>query len=169
MAVGENGLVMSVATVGRWRERVGPLLRSSGPLPPLSRRSQVFDVIVALSLVFAAAIAGDDATYSRTPSPRSIRTTHPAAVASAAGPFLPIEHDQTSSTVLLFVVVALPLVVPAPLPAGGAVARTPDGPAMSDNDAALRVSFYACVIASYTAAVYSPTGGWRWRACRWRP
>jgi hypothetical protein len=39
-------------------------------------------------------------------------------------------------------------------------------PLVSDNDAALRLSFYACVIAAYTAAVYSPYR--RWRACRRR-
>jgi signal transduction histidine kinase len=162
MAVGENGLVMSVATVGRWRERVGPLLRSSGPLPPLSRRSQVFDVIVALSLVFAAAIGGDDATYSRTPEP-AIDPNHPILLPSPPlpGPFLPIEHDQTSSTVLLFVVVALPLVFRRRYPLAVLWLVLLMAPAMSDNDAALRVSFYACVIASYTAAVYSP---YRWLA-----
>src|SRR6185436_1482778 len=109
-AVGENGLVMSWAVVGRWRERIGLLLRSSGPPPPLSRRGQVFDVIVALSLVFAAAIAGEGDIEQHEPV-IVIDPNNPMQVPSPPrpGPFLPIEHDQTNWTVLLFLVVALPL------------------------------------------------------------
>ena len=58
--VGENGLVTNVAVAGRLRAGVRLLLRPSGPLPRLSRRGQIFDVIVALGLGLAAILAGDD-------------------------------------------------------------------------------------------------------------
>ena len=46
--VGENGPVTNVAVVDRLRAGVRLLLRPSGPLPPLSRRGQIFDVVLAL-------------------------------------------------------------------------------------------------------------------------
>jgi signal transduction histidine kinase len=143
--------------VGRLRDRVGPLLRSSGPLSPLSRRGQVFDVIVALCLVVVAAIAGeDDTNYRAGEIVMDPREPPLAPSPPLPGPFLPIEHDQTGWTVLLFLVVALPLVVRRRYPLAVLWIVLVMAPAVSDNDAALRVSFYACVIAAYTAAVYSP-------------
>jgi signal transduction histidine kinase len=157
VAVGENGQVMNVAVAGRLRDRIRSLLRPSGPLPPVSRRGQVFDVIVALCLVVAAAIGGEGDTEYRAPE-IVIDPLDPTRVPAhpPLGPFLPIEHDQTGWTVLLFLVVALPLVFRRRYPLAVLWIVLVMAPAVSDNDAALRVSFYACVIAAYTAAVYSP-------------
>jgi signal transduction histidine kinase len=131
--VGENGEVMNVAVAGRLRDGVR-LLRPSGTLPRLSWRGQIFDVIVALSLGLAAIIGGGNGDAEYRP-PATVDHVYPGPVPEipAIGarpvpePFVPFEHDQA------------------------AIAS-----AVSDNDAALRVSFYACVIAAYTAAVYSP-------------
>ena len=71
-------------------------------------------------------------------------------------PFLPIEHDQAGWTVVMLLVVVLPLVLRRRYPLAVLWIVLGTAPLVSDYDAALRLSFYACVIAAYTAAVYSP-------------
>ena len=160
--VGENGEVMNVAVAGRLRDGVR-LLRPSGTLPRLSWRGQIFDVIVALSLGLAAIIAGGNGDAEYRP-PATVDHGYPGPVPEipAIGarpvpePFLPFEHDQAGWTALLFLAVVLPLVFRRRYPLAVLWAVLAIASAVSDNDAALRVSFYACVIAAYTAAVYSP-------------
>jgi signal transduction histidine kinase len=158
--VGENGPVMNVAVAGRLRDWVGLRLRSSAPLPPLSRRGQIFDVIVALSLLlFAAMLAGDGGDAERHGPVVIVDPGYPTLVPSIpvpAEPFLPIQPHQTGSTVLLFLVGVLPLVLRRRFPLAVLWIVLGTALVVNDNDAALRVSFYACVIAAYTAAVYSP-------------
>jgi len=161
--VGENGEVMNVAVAGRLRDGVLLVLRPSGTLPRLSWRGQIFDVIVALSLGLAAIVAGDNRDAEYRP-PVTVDHGYPGQVPEVPAPgarpvpepFLPIEHDQAGWTALLFLVVVLPLVFRRRYPLAVLWAVLAIASVVSDNDAALRVSFYACVIAAYTAAVYSP-------------
>jgi len=156
--VGENGLVMSVALVRRLRAGVRLLLRPSGPLPRLSWRGQTFDVIVALGLLLAAILAGDNEDVGRRAPVVVYGPGHPTEVPAppVAEPFLPFEHAQTGWTVVMLLVVALPLVFRRRYPLAVLWVVLGTAPLVSDYDAALRLSFYACVIAAYTAAVYSP-------------
>jgi signal transduction histidine kinase len=153
--LGENGAVMNAAATGWLRERVKLLLRPSAPLAPLSWRGQIFDVIVALGLGLVAVLAGDeeDAEYRR---PSAIHDQdYPGPARPVADPFLPIEHDRAGWTVVMLIVVVLPLVLRRRYPLAVLWIVLGTAPLVSDYDAALRLSFYACVIAGYTAAVYS--------------
>lgn len=156
--VGQNGQVMNVAVADRLRAGVR-LLRPSGPLPPLSWRGQIFDVILALGLGLAAILAGDDeGDVERRGPVVPFDPDHPVPgpARPVPEPFLPIEHDQAGLTVVMFLVVVLPLVFRRRYPLAVLWIVLGTAPLVSDYDAALRLSFYACVIAAYTAAVYSP-------------
>ncbi|BCY10315.1 sensor histidine kinase [Actinoplanes sp. L3-i22] len=118
------------------------LLRRSGSLPPLSWRGQVFDVLLAVTLLGAAVLAGSGDAPQPQQTPR------------VAGPLFPPIEQHQSGWVLVLVVV--PLCVRRRYPLAGLAAVLATAPFVAGNDAALRVSFYACVIAAYTAAVYSP-------------
>jgi signal transduction histidine kinase len=155
--VGKNGLVMSASVAGRLREGVRLLLRASDPLPRLSWRGQMFDVMVALGLLLAAILAGGGDDVERR-APVVADPGYPMLVPSrpVPEPFLPIEHDQAGWTLVMLFVVVLPLVFRRRYPLAALWIVLGTAPLVSDYDAALRLSFYACVIAAYTAAVYSP-------------
>lgn len=156
-AVGENGLVKKVAA--RFREWFRPVLRRSGPLPALTWRARIFDAMVALALLLAATVFSDGDDVERVP-PIMIDPGYPLELPSpprpAPDPFLPIEESQAGLTVVLFALVVLPLVLRRRYPL--AMLWVVLGTALftNDNSAALRLSFYACVIAAYSAAVFSP-------------
>ncbi|BCJ47220.1 two-component sensor histidine kinase [Actinoplanes ianthinogenes] len=119
-------------------------MRPEGTLPLLTRRGQVFDVLIAVSLLLAAISAGDqDMRVERVPHP---------------GPelFVPIEEHSEASVFLGLLLVVAPLVLRRRRPLTVLWIVLATMPWLVDDDAALRVSFYACVIAGYTAAVYSP-------------
>ena len=145
----------------RLRNGVRALTRPAGPLPPLSRRGQVFDAVLALGLGLAAIQAGDDSFPDRAqmmncPLPEADGLP-PQPCAPVWPPFLPIENDQsTASTVVLVLLVILPLVFRRRYPLGVLWIVLALATAVSENPAALRLSFFACVIAGYTAAVFSP-------------
>ncbi|MGI5152063.1 sensor histidine kinase [Plantactinospora sp. CA-294935] len=173
--MGKNDLVMKGAMAGRLWAWLRLLLEPSGPLPTLSWRGRAFDVVVALGLLLAAIVEGDSQDREHGgPSvsfdnqdlaepippldqippldpdpPRAPRRPMP-------DPFLPIEDYEIGSTVVMLVVVVLPLVLRRRYPLAVLWAVLVTAPLASDYNAALRVSFYACVIAAYTAAVYSP-------------
>jgi signal transduction histidine kinase len=149
--------VTNLAVVDRLRSGARLLLRPSGPRPPLSRRGQVFDVVLALSLALLALVAGDngDAEYRAptiVPDPADPLTPPRPP---PPDPFLPIEHDQTVPTLLMFLAVVAPLVLRRSYPLAVLLVVMLTATVAGENDAALRLSFYACVIAAYTAAVYS--------------
>ncbi|WIM99719.1 sensor histidine kinase [Actinoplanes oblitus] len=121
------------------------LLRRDGTLPRLSRRGQVFDVLVAASLMLAAISAGDQ------DAPRVERIPGPAREL-----FVPLDHHEERFLVLGLLLVVAPLAFRRRRPLTVLWLVLATLPGLVDNDAALRVSFYACVIAGYTAAVYSP-------------
>jgi signal transduction histidine kinase len=148
------------AVLGRLRAGMRALARPAGPLPPLSRRGQVFDALLALGLSLTAIQAGDSGINNR---PRMINCPRPepglppAPCEPVWPPFLPIENDQhTAATVALIVLVVLPLVFRRRYPLGVLWAVLALAAMVSDNPSALRLSFFACVIAGYTAAVFSP-------------
>jgi signal transduction histidine kinase len=70
-------------------------------------------------------------------------------------PFLQVEPDRPSLVVIMLVMV-VPLVLRRRYPLAVLWIVLITAPLVSDFDAALRLSFYACVIAAYSAAVYSP-------------
>ncbi|HEX8629033.1 MAG TPA: sensor histidine kinase, partial [Catenuloplanes sp.] len=154
------------AVLDRLRAGIGLLLRPSGPPPRLSRRGRVFDISVALVLFIAAIEEGGgsgDATWqSRDDEPREgqqrggpgAQDELPRPPPVPVRPFLPIEHDQTGWEVVMLLVV-LPLVLRRRFPLAALWMVLGTAPLVTEYNAALRVSFYACVIAAYSAAVYS--------------
>jgi signal transduction histidine kinase len=154
VAVGENGLVTKMAVAERLRAGIRLIMRPSGELPPLSRRGQIFDVLLALSLGFAALkFSGGDGGDREAPNVVFEPGDPPGVLRE---PFLPIERDQVGLAVLLMLVVVLPLVLRRRYPLAVLWVVLAIAPFVTDSNAALRLSFYVCVIAAYTAAVYSP-------------
>jgi signal transduction histidine kinase len=132
-------------------------VRASGALPPLTRRGQLFDVVLALGLLLAALMAGnEDETVRETPVMIDPLDPMVPPARPVPDPFLHIEPDRTGLTIAMFVVVVLPLVLRRRCPLVVLWVVLGTALVVNDSDAALRVSFYACVIAAYTAAVYSP-------------
>jgi signal transduction histidine kinase len=158
--IGNNGPVRMVAAAGRLREGFQRLvLRPDGPLPPLSWRGQVFDLLLTLALGLAALLAGDgDGDAERRVHVPLIDPGQPWLGPSrpVPDPFLPIEESQAGWTAVLFLAVVLPLVFRRRYPLTVLWIVIGMAQVVNDNDAAIRLSFYACVIAAYTAAVYSP-------------
>jgi signal transduction histidine kinase len=140
----------------RLRDWLRLLLRPSGTVAPLSRREQAFDLLLALGLYLAAIQAGigDQAApvEGRTPLHEP---GLPPIPAPPVRPFLPIEEQQTGWQIVMLLVV-LPLVVRRRYPLAALWVVLIMAPFMEDFHAALRLSFYACVIAAYSAAIYSP-------------
>ena len=150
--VGENGQVTKLAVAERLRAGIRALLRPSGELPPLSRRGQIFDVVLALGLgLVALKFSGDG-------DREAPNVVFPAGDPDGVlrEPFLPIERDQVGLADLLMLVLVLPLVLRRRYPLAVLWVVLAIAPTVTDSNAALRLSFYVCVIAAYTAAVYSP-------------
>jgi signal transduction histidine kinase len=140
--------------VDRLRAGVRLLLRPSGTLASLPRRGQVFDVIMTLSLyLVAVAAGGDDDVPARRVTPPDMPLPRPPPI--PAEPFLPVEQEQSGWAVVMLLVV-LPLVFRRRYPLAVLWTVLVMAPWVTDYHAALRLSFYACVIAAYSAAVYSP-------------
>jgi len=155
---GDNEPVTKVAVADRLRAGVRLVLRPSGAPPPLSRRGQVFDMLLALGLYLAAiqgGNGGDGPTRTVNPYPEFPPQPPLPRAAPIREPFLPIEHSQTGWAFVMLLVV-LPLVFRRRYPLAALWAVLIMAPGMTDYHAALRLSFYACVIAAYSAAVYSP-------------
>jgi signal transduction histidine kinase len=151
------------AVLNRLRAGIRSLARPVGPLPPLSRRGQVFDALVALGLGLLAIQAGDSGPGDR-PAPARVEfhpedrlgpePPHPPD--PVWPPFLPVEDDGNGWTAVLLLLVALPLVFRRRYPLGVLWVLLAMAVLVSDDPAALRLSFFACVIAGYSAAVFSP-------------
>ncbi|GIG88641.1 sensor histidine kinase [Plantactinospora endophytica] len=165
------------ALTGRLWARVRLLVQPSGPLPSLTWRGRIFDGLLALSLLLAAIVEGDSQDRGertsvvafdnadfpepapQPPAPDGYPPPAPPAPLrprEVPEPFLPIEDYEIASTVVMLLVVVLPLVLRRRYPLAVLWVVLFTAPLASDFNAALRVSFYACVIAAYTAAVYSP-------------
>jgi signal transduction histidine kinase len=141
--VGQNGPVTKTSVRDRLRDGVGALTRPTGPVPGLTRRGRLFDLVIALVLCGAAAqyvldnLHGWDARHDR-PVPIDTPTRPVDWIALLGLAFLasvPLVLRRRHPLAVLWTVMA-------------ATALTPD-------DAA-RLTFYSCVIAAYSAATYSP-------------
>jgi signal transduction histidine kinase len=151
------------AVANRLWAGIRSLARPAGPLPPLSRRGQVFDALVALGLGLLAIQAGNTGPGDRRApnhveieAVERIRREPPLPPDPVWPPFLPVEDDRTGWTVVLLLLVALPLVFRRRYPLGVLWVVLAMAVLVSDNPAALRLSFFACVVAGYSAAVFSP-------------
>ncbi|MBB4741678.1 signal transduction histidine kinase [Actinoplanes octamycinicus] len=127
---------------------IGRLLRRDGTLPRLTWRGQVLDVLIALSLMLAAVSAGDH--------PKVVLDQRPHPGVPDPGLFVPIQENDSAEVFFGLLLVVAPLVFRRRRPLTVLWIVLATMPWLVDNDSALRVSFYACVIAGYTAAVYSP-------------
>jgi signal transduction histidine kinase len=161
---GENDPMRGRAVVARLWAGIRSLARPVGPLPPLSRRGQVFDALVALGLGLVAIQAGDTGVDDRA-SPRHIEFDPGESLPERARPlppdpvwppFLPVEDDGSGWTAVLLLLVTLPLLFRRRYPLGVLWVLLTMAVMVSDNPAALRLSFFACVIAGYSAAAFSP-------------
>nr|WP_221380341.1 histidine kinase [Actinoplanes polyasparticus] len=142
----------------RLRAGLRSLARPVGPLPPLSRRGQLFDALIALGLFLVAVQAGAE---NDQPAPRRIEFdprvgAPPLPPDPVWPPFLPVEDEGNGDTVVLLMLVALPLLFRRRYPLTVLWVVLVMGVMVSENPAALRLSFFACVIAGYSAAVFSP-------------
>ncbi|MBB4763953.1 signal transduction histidine kinase [Actinoplanes digitatis] len=150
--------MMKMAPAERLRAAARRLLQPSGTLPRQSWRGWAFDVILALSLALAAIAAGGGDVPDRRPEPVIIYDpAYPPPMPPIPGRelFLPIEEQQSGWGFVMLLVV-LPLVFRRRYPLAVLWAVMIMAPMVADYHAALRLSFYACVIAAFTAAVHSP-------------
>jgi signal transduction histidine kinase len=141
--VGENGPMANAERLRRW---VDSALLPSGPLPRPTRRNYAFDIVLALvlgivSVEYALDVQSGDVPMRVVvgglirpePPPSPGGTVGAVVVAIAASALLALRRRYP--LVVLYLVMDLTLVSP------------PDAP---------RLTFYACVIAAYSAAAYSP-------------
>ncbi|MFG1658411.1 sensor histidine kinase [Micromonospora chersina] len=159
-------MTKAATTTYQLRAWLSQLLRSSGPLPRPSRRAQVFDAVLALGLslvaiqasygVSSTSVTGDVAVPGGPNPPDPPIPLEPADTPESYVPALAEHHLIWAIAMLL---IAAPLAVRRryPLAALWIVMGTAAVVAtVTDDRATLRFSFYACVIAAYSAAVYSP-------------
>lgn len=137
----------------RLRDRIRGLLRPTSPLPRPTRRNLRFDTGLALGLVVVA-------TWGKSAAEDLIRV--PRAVLAndrVISPVMTVHDDHQDpriGVVAAMLLVAVPLLLRRwyPLAVLGIVLVM--APLAAGEDDTLRLSFYACVIAAYSAAVYSP-------------
>ncbi len=151
------------AVLIRLRAGIRSLARPAGSLPPLSRRGQLFDALVALGLGLVAIQAGandEPAPYRVEFEPGErfrAEPLPPMPPDQVWPPFLPVEHDQTTGwTAALLMLVVLPLLFRRRYPLAVLWVVLATAVLVNENPAALRLSFFTCVIAGYSAAVFSP-------------
>jgi signal transduction histidine kinase len=133
---------------------VRPALRPSGSLPPPSRRGRWFDLGLALAMgLYAAASADDGSARPGSYQPGPAGLDPPAEPGLATLPTMPV-LDRIGWFVLM-VLVALPLAYRRRRPLAVLLATMAVAPLIAGDHATLRLSFYVCVIAGYSAVVYS--------------
>ncbi|SHN43527.1 sensor histidine kinase [Cryptosporangium aurantiacum] len=147
------------ATAGAVRTLTGRALRRSGPLPPLSRHNWLFDLGLAFGLGLIAILTlGEDGPDqpARRVGPDGFEPLPPEPVRP------PIEPDETapwsdwSGQALMCVLIVAPLVFRRRYPLSMLWVVLVTAQFVVDEPELLRLSFYVCVIAAYSAAVYSP-------------
>ncbi|GGR89105.1 two-component sensor histidine kinase [Streptomyces humidus] len=145
--VGENEPVTTVPMADRLLERVKPdrlgewftlLTRPNGPLPRPTRRGRTFDAAVALAVgVGSVYYVLDNMTgivdRGDRPGPAPGEWIGPVIVAIIAS--APLTLRRRYPLAVLWIVLAAVMVTPHDAP---------------------RLTFYACVVAAYSAAAYSP-------------
>jgi signal transduction histidine kinase len=145
----------------------GWVLRRSGPMEPLTRRNQLLDVGLALGLALVAILSydsADDARFVPREVPGGVGPLPPELpppsreVPGRPGPEV---IEQTSGWdwagyALLLVLIAAPLIFRRRYPLSTLWAVLVTATMVAERPEPLRLSFYVCVIAAYSAAVYSP-------------
>ncbi|MPY57453.1 sensor histidine kinase [Streptomyces spongiae] len=122
----------------RLREWAALLTRPTGPVPRLTRRGQIFDVLLALAIGIGAVYYVLDnmtAVVDRgdRPAPSPGAWIGPVIVGVVAA--APLALRRRYPLAALWIVLAAVMVTPHDAP---------------------RLTFYACVVAAYSAAAYSP-------------
>ena len=169
---GHNGPVTADPPPSRWRRFRTRALRRSGPPPRPTRRNWVFDgLLVAVFMV--AALSGTDITGhlfdTNRDMPHMVYQPDPLG-GPVAVPVPPVPPEPGADPAgpqgpgWIAVAAILPLLVRRRYPLAtlsvilGITVLSLRGE--SPGTDILRVSFYACVIAGYTAAAYSPYRLW---------
>jgi signal transduction histidine kinase len=153
-------LVRGVRAHPRW------VLRRHGPIEPLTRRSWLLDVGLALGLALVAILthdSTDDVTYLPREVPGNGASLPPVPPTVPVPP-PPEVVEQTSGwswagPALLFALIAAPLIFRRRYPLSTLWAVLVTATLVAEDPGPLRLSFYVCVIAAYSAAVYSPYRG----------
>ncbi|GAB3142762.1 hypothetical protein GCM10027290_17920 [Micromonospora sonneratiae] len=149
---GKNGPVLNAAMVDRLWEAAGPLLRRTGPLPRPTRRNLMFDRMLAL------VVGVTHVYYALNYADNLVHRAGPLAVDGPRLPPLPPPFLPPVEPYNMWDAAILTLVAAAPL---AARRRYPLAVLWVVITATLlvphpRLTFYACVVASYSAAAYSP-------------
>jgi signal transduction histidine kinase len=181
----QNGPVTADSPPAWWRRALDRALRRSGPQPRLTRRNWAFDALLVLVFIVVAPggthITGhlfdttnDSVTAVQADElrggpdlPGNPNGRRPAALPfPPTAPVSPYENDlhDPQGPGWIAIAVILPLLVRRRYPLTtlmiilGITVLSLHGVEPSTD--ILRVSFYACVIAGYTAAAYSRYRGW---------
>ena len=143
--------------VSRLRDLARRALHRPGTTEPLTRRSWWLDIGLAAGLALVAILSQGQADQ---PDFRSFDESR--GLPPPLPPGLPTELPGQSTTwdwvgsALLLALVAAPLVFRRRYPLSVLWLVLLLSTMVTENPDALRLSFYACVIAAYSAAVYSP-------------
>ena len=147
-----------------WRPvRVLPewVLRRRGPTAPLTRRSWAFDVGLALGLGLIAILGrrqtdvpGRGAARPPGALPSASGAARPGPEPAVTGPWAGVDRARAAARAHRGTAG-----LPAAVPAVDAVGRAGHGHDGREHHDALRLSFYVCVIAAYSAAVVQPVPG----------
>ena len=139
--VGENGGVTNAPVVDRVRAWAALVVLPTGPLPRPTARNHLFDVVLALVIGIASVQYALDSHDV------------PARVV-VGGVFLPVPAPDPTAAVIFAVVAAVPLALRRRYPL--AVLWVVLYATLATPSEVPRVTFYACVVAAYSAAAYSP-------------
>jgi signal transduction histidine kinase len=150
-------LVRAVRALPRWA------LRRHGSVDPPTRRSWLLDVGLAAGLALVAILSqdsADDAAFL----PREVPGGLPPRPPAFPVPPPPELVEQTSGWswaghALLLALIAAPLVFRRRYPLATLWVVLVTATMVAEEPEPLRLSFYVCVIAAYSAAVYSPYRG----------
>ncbi|MDT0345913.1 sensor histidine kinase [Streptomyces litchfieldiae] len=142
---------MNVSARNRARDWARSLLRPTGPLPRPTRRNLAFDAALALVLglgavEYATGYGEDVPSEGGPPELPPLPMDYPEPA--------PMEHGGWPGPVALAVLAAAPLALRRRYPL--AVLWIVTGAAYLTPDAGARLTFYALVVAGFTAAAYSP-------------
>ena len=146
----------------RLRDLAQAVLRPSGPSAPLSRWNWAFDagLAFALGLIAILTAGNDDVPREAGPLPPGTFPTLPPEwpLPPDPEPYVTGPWAEWSALALLLVFIAAPLAFRRryPLSMLWVVLVTASFTVDVGDETPLRLSFYACVIAAYSAAVYSP-------------
>src|SRR4051794_38154898 len=146
-----------------FRERLravrGWVLRRPHPMEPLTRRSWLLDIGLALGLTLVSILdhhSADDADVKRFQGPGYVGPPPPYPGGDPSQLVDQPSNWDFAGSALLLALIAASLVLRRRYPLSVLWAVMLMATMVTDHPEALRLSFYVCVIAAYSAAVYSP-------------